>query len=84
LSIRRAKEGLIETTNAEPKRRCSPLNDQNRMLDELLGINPTTVVVMKDSNPVLMPWIDEAPAVWRPGTRAPRRGMSSPTCCSGS
>ena len=30
------------------------------MPDELLGINPTTVVVMKDSNPVLMPWIDKA------------------------
>jgi beta-glucosidase len=46
------------------------LNDQNRMLDELLGINPTTVVVMKDSNPVLMPWIDKAPAVletWNQG-----------------
>ena len=40
------------------------------MLDELLGINPTTVVVMKDSNPVLMPWIDKAPAVleaWNQG-----------------
>jgi hypothetical protein len=47
------------------------LNDQNRMLDELLGINPNTVVVMKDSNPVLMPWIDKAPAVleaWNQGT----------------
>jgi hypothetical protein len=33
------------------------------MLDELLGINPTTVVVMKGSNPVLMPWINKAPAV---------------------
>ena len=41
------------------------------MLDELLGINPTTVVVMKDSNPVLMPWIDKAPEVleaWNQGT----------------
>jgi beta-glucosidase len=41
------------------------------MLDELLGINPTTVVVMKDSIPVLMPWIDKAPAVleaWNQGT----------------
>jgi beta-glucosidase len=47
------------------------LNDQNRMLDELLGVNPTTVVVMKDSNPVLMPWIDKAPAVleaWNQGS----------------
>ena len=41
------------------------------MLDELLGINPTTVVVMKDSNPVLMPWIDKAEAVlevWNQGS----------------
>jgi beta-glucosidase len=40
------------------------------MLDELLGVNPTTVVVLKDSNPVLMPWIDKAPAVleaWNQG-----------------
>jgi beta-glucosidase len=40
------------------------------MLDELLGINPTTVVVLKDSNPVLMPWIEKAPAVleaWNQG-----------------
>jgi beta-glucosidase len=41
------------------------------MLDELLGINPTTVVVLKDSNPVLMPWIDKARAVlevWNQGS----------------
>jgi hypothetical protein len=39
------------------------LHEQNRMLDEPLGINPATVVVLKDSNPVLMPWIAKAPAV---------------------
>ena len=41
------------------------------MLDELLGLNPRTVVVLKDSNPVLMPWIDRAPAVlevWNQGS----------------
>jgi hypothetical protein len=27
------------------------LLNQNRMLDELLDINPATVVVLKDSNP---------------------------------
>jgi beta-glucosidase len=46
------------------------LHDQNQMLAELLGINPTTVVVLKDSNPVLMPWIDKADAVlevWNQG-----------------
>jgi len=47
------------------------LNDQNRMVDELLDINPNTVVVMKDSSPVMMPWISKAKAVleaWNQGT----------------
>jgi beta-glucosidase len=62
--------GLVATEGADQPN-ANMLNDQNRMLDELLGINPTTVVVMKDSNPVLMPWIDKAPAVleaWNQGT----------------
>jgi beta-glucosidase len=62
--------GLIATEGADQPD-PNMLNDQNRMLDELLGINPTTVVVMKDSNPVLMPWIDKAPAVlevWNQGS----------------
>jgi beta-glucosidase len=62
--------GLVATEGAD-QADANMLNDQNRMLDELLGINPTTVVVMKDSNPVLMPWIDKAPAVleaWNQGT----------------
>ena len=62
--------GLVATEGADQPD-ANMLNDQNRMLEELLGINPTTVVVMKDSNPVLMPWIDKAPAVleaWNQGT----------------
>ena len=62
--------GLVATEGADQPD-ANMLNDQNRMLDELLGINPTTVVVLKDSNPVLMPWIDKAPAVlevWNQGT----------------
>ena len=61
--------GLVATEGADQPD-ANLLNDQNRMLDELLDINPTTVVVMKDSNPVLMPWIDKAPAVleaWNQG-----------------
>ena len=54
--------GLVATEGADQPD-ANMLNDQNRMLDELLGINPTTVVVMKDSNPVLMPWIEKARAV---------------------
>ena len=47
------------------------LNDQNTMLDELLEVNRNTVLVMKNSSPVLMPWITKAPAVleaWNQGT----------------
>jgi beta-glucosidase len=61
--------GLVATEGADQPD-ANMLNDQNRMLDELLGINPNTVLVMKDSSPVLMPWIDKAPAVleaWNQG-----------------
>jgi beta-glucosidase len=61
--------GLVATEGADQPD-ANMLNDQNRMLDELLGVNPSTVVVMKDSNPVLMPWIGEARAVlevWNQG-----------------
>jgi hypothetical protein len=75
--------GLVATEGADQPD-ANMLNDQNRMLDELLGINPSTVVVLKDSNPVLMPWIDKAPAVLEPETRAARTDTSSPTSCSGS
>ncbi|WP_223881901.1 beta-glucosidase family protein [Niallia endozanthoxylica] len=47
------------------------LNNQNRMLDGLLEVNPQTVLVMKDSSPVMMPWITKAPAIleaWNQGT----------------
>lgn len=47
------------------------LNGQNRMIEELLGLNDRTVVVLKDSSPVLMPWIDRAPTLleaWNQGT----------------
>ena len=61
--------GLVATEGAD-QADANMLNDQNRMLTELLGLNPSTVVVLKDSNPVLMPWIDSAPAVvevWNQG-----------------
>jgi beta-glucosidase len=62
--------GLVATEGADQPD-ANMLNDQNRMLDELLGVNPATVVVLKDSNPVLMPWIDKAGAVleaWNQGS----------------
>jgi len=62
--------GLVATEGADQPD-ATMLNDQNRMLDEVLGINPTTVVVLKDGNPVVMPWIDKAGAVlevWNQGS----------------
>jgi beta-glucosidase len=62
--------GLVATEGADQPD-ANLLNDQNRMLDDLLGIDPTAVVVLKDSNAVLMPWIDKAGAVldvWNQGS----------------
>jgi beta-glucosidase len=62
--------GLVATEGADQSD-ANLLHDQNRMVAELLGINPNTVVVLKDGNPVVMPWIDDARAVlevWNPGS----------------
>jgi beta-glucosidase len=62
--------GLVATEGADQDN-PNMGNDQNRMVAALLGINPTTVVVLKDGNPVLMPWIDDAAAVlevWNQGS----------------
>lgn len=61
--------GLVATEGADQPD-ANLLNQQNSMLDQLLGLHPVTVVVLKDGNPVLMPWIDKAPAVlevWNQG-----------------
>jgi beta-glucosidase len=61
--------GLVATEGADQPA-PTMLNDQNGMLVQLLNVNPATVVVLKDSNPVLMPWLDSARAVlevWNQG-----------------
>lgn len=61
--------GLVATEGADQPD-ANMLHGQNEMLDVLLGVNPRTVVVLKDSNPVLMPWIGKASAVlevWNQG-----------------
>ena len=43
---------------------------QDEMIEALVSLNARTVVVLKDSSPVLMPWLDRAPAVleaWNQG-----------------
>ncbi len=62
--------GLVATEGADldtPTMR----NDQDKMVAKLLDANPNAVVVMKNSSPVLMPWIDKAKAVleaWNQGS----------------
>ena len=46
-------------------------NQQSAMISALAAVNPRTVVVLKDSNPVVLPWIDQVSAVleaWNQGT----------------
>lgn len=45
-------------------------DNQDAMISAVAAANPRTVVVLKDGGPVLMPWIDQVPAVleaWFPG-----------------
>jgi beta-glucosidase len=61
--------GLVATEGADQPD-ANMRNDQNRMIAEVAPANPRTVVVLKDGNPVLMPWIDAVPAVlevWNQG-----------------
>jgi beta-glucosidase len=44
--------------------------DQDRLVSAVAAANPRTVAVVKSGAPVLMPWLDEVPAVveaWYPG-----------------
>jgi len=61
--------GLV-ATEGDDQPDMTMLNGQDRLIAEVGPVNPTTVVVLKDSNPVLMPWIDAVPAVletWNQG-----------------
>jgi len=62
--------GVIATEGADMPEPRQP-NGQERMVAELLAANERTIVVLKDSTPVMLPWIDAAKAVlqvWNQGT----------------
>lgn len=64
-----AMVGIIATEGADRPDLVMP-NGQDRIVEAAVAANPRTVVVLKDSSPVLMPWIDEVPAVleaWNQG-----------------
>ena len=47
--------------------------DQDALVSAVLSANPRTVVLLQTGGPVLMPWLDDAPAVlqgWFPGQEA--------------
>ena len=44
--------------------------DQNALVNAVAAANPKTIVVLKDGGPVLMPWLNQVPALleaWYPG-----------------
>ena len=62
--------GLIATEGADTESMDMP-DGQSEMIAALLAANPSTVVVLKNSAPVLMPWIDDAATVietWNQGS----------------
>lgn len=61
--------GLVATEGADMPAPVLPY-DQDAMIAALLGANENTIVVLKDSAPMIMPWIDDADTVlevWNQG-----------------
>ncbi len=61
--------GVVATEGAD-RPSIAMADQQDDMVSALLGLVERTVVVLKDSSPVLMPWLDRAPAVleaWNQG-----------------
>ncbi|MGO4957063.1 beta-glucosidase family protein [Luteococcus sp. Sow4_B9] len=64
-----AMVGLVATEGADRPNLSLP-DEQDRIVEALLEVKPGTIVVLKDSSPVLMPWLDRATAVleaWNQG-----------------
>jgi beta-glucosidase len=62
--------GLVATEGEDLATMDLP-RGQDTMVSALAAANPRTVVVLKDSNPVVLPWIDQVPAVleaWNQGS----------------
>jgi beta-glucosidase len=62
-----AEQWMTETTDAHD---LTLPDRQDQLIEAVLRANPRTVVVLETGGPVLMPWLDRAPAVleaWYPG-----------------
>ncbi len=61
--------GVVATEGAD-RPSANMDNDQNKLVEAILDAAPDAVVVLKDSSPILMPWLDKASAVleaWNQG-----------------
>lgn len=61
--------GVITWEGADRPNLSLP-NNQDALISAVVAANPNTIVVLKDGDPVLMPWIDRVAAVleaWYPG-----------------
>lgn len=54
---------VVRDYNSEGSDRMNLLlpQDQNRLIEEVLKVNPRTVLVLETGSPVLMPWIKRVP-----------------------
>jgi beta-glucosidase len=60
----------VVTSEGSDRPNLSLPNDQDALISAIANANPTMVLVLKDGDPVLMPWIDQVPAIleaWNPG-----------------
>jgi beta-glucosidase len=60
----------VVTSEGSDRPSLSLPNNQDALISAVAAANPHTVLVLKDGDPVLMPWIDQVPGVleaWYPG-----------------
>jgi beta-glucosidase len=60
----------VVTSEGSDRPGLSLPNNQDALISTIATASPRTIVVLKDGDPVLMPWIDQVPAVleaWNPG-----------------
>ncbi|MFU8854900.1 glycoside hydrolase family 3 C-terminal domain-containing protein [Micromonospora sp. SL1-18] len=60
----------VVTSEGSDRPGLSLPNNQDALISAVAAANPRTALVLKDGDPVLMPWIDQVPAVleaWNPG-----------------
>lgn len=72
-AARRSQVAIVMVGDQDTEGHDQPISlpdAQNQLIDAVAKTNPKTIVVVKSGSAVLMPWIDEVPAVleaWYPG-----------------